>query len=42
MLESAKWIFLLSGMSLVAMQTFDQKQVNFQAQGNAEDARQGE
>lgn len=42
MLESAKWILLLSGMSLVAMQNFDQQHVNFQAQGNTEDPRQGE
>lgn len=43
MLKSAKWIFLLSGLSLVALQSFgQQQQVNFQAQGNIEDARQGE
>lgn len=43
MLHSAKWIFLLGGMSLVALQSVGQQQhVNFQAQGNVEGARDGE
>lgn len=42
MLELAKWIFLFSGMSLVALQSIGQQQnVNFQAQGNIEGTRDG-